>query len=86
MSQITLYETLNLLEQLGYPCVDIKKLRETFFKAQEPEEKPMLPPPPLPALPAEPVYKTAAEAKKALKKGELTVMDKEMGGYINVRT
>lgn len=80
--RIGLYETLILLENLGYTCIPIKGLKDTFFKEEEPPKE--LPPLPEPPQPTEPVYKTLSEAKKAAKKGEESVYDRTLGGYVNV--
>lgn len=83
--KITLYDTIILLENLGYECIPLKGLREAFFKEAEeaarPPEKPQELPPP---IPEETTYKTPGEAQKARKKGEMTVFDSKLGGYINV--
>lgn len=86
--KINLYDTIILLEKLGYDCVNIKELRETFFEQQEtpPALPPPLPEPPIPVPPpvlAEGVYPSYPEAKAAAKVGEEPVYDDSLKGFVN---
>lgn len=84
--KIGLYETILLLEDLGYTCVPLDGLKRAFFgqvdqEAQEPAQVPQAPGPA--PKQAEGVYLTITAAKAAAKKGEIQVYDHNLGGFVN---
>lgn len=85
--KITIYETLLLLESLGVECVQIKNLRETFFKQEEPPQTlPELPTPPQPpGKPSERTFESYKEAKAAANKGETPAYDDKLKRFVNVK-
>ena len=93
---IQMLEALYLMRELNVREVSVDALIETF--TQEPEKEQTTPPtktpeelPELPELPEPPkppeegVYSTYPLAKKACKKGEEPIYDKEKGGFINAK-
>lgn len=77
---IGLYDTIILLESLGYDCIPLKGLKETFFKPEEPPR----PQGGAPQAEKVKVYPTYKEAAAAAQKGETTLSDDALKGFINV--
>lgn len=91
-------ETLFILDNLGVEKVSVKALIGAFYKEPTREEQaaalrkevkqelPELPPLPEPPKPPQGprVFDSYKEAKKDAKKGQETVFDKELGGFVNV--
>lgn len=86
MKPLNFMETLFVLKSLGVESVSVDALINAFYKdaAPEPaeEQKEELPEPPKPPGPK--VYEDYREAKAAAKKGQATVHDQALGGYVNV--